>query len=147
MILGNESFGTLTLLWVFCDLLSEKDTLFLNRLPLVKEELAGLRKRLASFFTYPALSHSVAFARLSGSVGLQNINLCSFISDVEINTTGAADVIIHSPSHSMISGKTSLIISLFCPIALVILTSTLSGNNPIPSVCLVAWPGFPAVNC
>ena len=50
-------------------------------------------KIFASFFIYPALSNSVAFARPSGSVGLRDINLCSFISDVAINTTGAADVV------------------------------------------------------
>ena len=50
-------------------------------------------KRFASFFIYLTLSNSVAFARPSGSVGLRDINLCSFISDVAINTTGAADVI------------------------------------------------------
>lgn len=50
-------------------------------------------KRFASFFIYLALSNSGAFARPSGSVGLRNINLCSFISDVAINATGADDVI------------------------------------------------------
>jgi hypothetical protein len=50
-------------------------------------------KRFASFLIYLALSNSVALARLSGTAGLRDINLCSFISDVAINTTGAADVI------------------------------------------------------
>jgi hypothetical protein len=64
--------------------------------PLVVVLLALSRskmKRFASFFIYFALSNAVAFARPSGSVGLGDINLCSFISDVAINTTGAADVI------------------------------------------------------
>ena len=49
-------------------------------------------KGFASFLIYLALSNSVALARPSGSAGLRDINLCSFISDVAINTKGAADV-------------------------------------------------------
>ena len=50
-------------------------------------------KRFASFLIYLALSNSVALARPSGTAGFQNINLYNLISDVAINTTGAADVI------------------------------------------------------
>jgi hypothetical protein len=71
-------------------------------------------KRFASLLIYLPLSNSVALARPSGSAGLRDINLSSLISDVAINTTGAADV-IRSPSHSMTSGRTSLIVSLFLP--------------------------------
>jgi hypothetical protein len=57
-------------------------------------------------------------------------------------------LLIHSLSYLTTSGRTLPIVSLFLPYCFGETDFSFIGDNdPMLSVFLVAWPGFPAVNC